>query len=124
MAMKPDSRVVSRAGKRQVAACFALAASALVTSDARANSAMPHTIDTSVEGNSVCVCEHRMCDPGGLEKQLQILRHGFVLAGEALALVVEGLVYASVARPRALKRGILASALANTVSFGIGLAVL
>jgi hypothetical protein len=49
---------------------------------------------------------------------------GFVPAGEALALVVEGLVYASVARPRALKRGILASALANTVSFAIGLAVL
>jgi hypothetical protein len=76
------------AGKRQILASFALAASALlactlVTSDARANSRMPHTLDAKVTGNSVKICEHRIC--GGGTSRHEILRRN-VATGEVLII--------------------------------------
>jgi hypothetical protein len=45
----------------------------------------------------------------------------FLVVGEVMATVVEGIVYALVSRPRDLPRAFLASALANSLSFGFGL---
>lgn len=45
----------------------------------------------------------------------------FIVVGEVMATVVEGVVYALVSRPRDLPRAFLASALANSLSFGFGL---
>jgi len=47
-----------------------------------------------------------------------------LIAGEALALVAEAAVYFAVSRPRDPGRALVASALANSISFGAGLALL
>jgi len=47
-----------------------------------------------------------------------------LVAGEALALVAEAAVYLAVSRPHDLGRALVASALANSLSFGAGLVLL
>lgn len=47
-----------------------------------------------------------------------------LVAGEALALVAEAAAYFAVSRPRDLGRALVASALANSLSFGAGLVLL
>jgi hypothetical protein len=49
---------------------------------------------------------------------------GLLVAGELAALSLEAIVYALASRPRDGARGLLASALANGASFGVGLLVL
>jgi hypothetical protein len=46
-----------------------------------------------------------------------------LVAGETLALALEALAYALVSRPRDGARALLASALANGASFGVGLLI-
>lgn len=55
----------------------------------------------------------RLLSPGG----------PVLLAGELIALVVEAAVYAAVARPRELGRALIASALANSLSYAAGFLV-
>jgi len=45
----------------------------------------------------------------------------FIVVGEVMATAVEGVVYAFVSRPRDIPRAFIASALANSLSFGFGL---
>jgi hypothetical protein len=47
-----------------------------------------------------------------------------LLAGEALATLAEATVYLAVSRPRDPGRALVASALANSLSFGAGLVLL
>lgn len=46
-----------------------------------------------------------------------------LLLGELIALVVEAGVYAAAARPRELGRALIASALANSLSYAAGLVI-
>ena len=46
-----------------------------------------------------------------------------LLLGELIALAAEAAVYAVVARPRELGRSLIASALANSLSYAAGLAI-
>ncbi len=48
---------------------------------------------------------------------------GVVVVGEVLATTVEAGVYTAVSRPRSLGRGLVASALANSVSYAAGAAL-
>ena len=47
-----------------------------------------------------------------------------VLAGEVGVVMVEALAYALLSRPRGAPRALMASSLANGLSFGLGLALL
>lgn len=47
----------------------------------------------------------------------------WLVAGELLALVVEAAAYALLSRPRSVERALVASAVANALSFGAGLAL-
>jgi hypothetical protein len=47
-----------------------------------------------------------------------------LVAGEALALIAEAAVYLAVSRPHDPGRALVASALANSLSFGVGLVLL
>lgn len=55
----------------------------------------------------------RLLSPGG----------SVVLVGEIIALLVEAAVYAAVARPREPGRALIASALANSLSYAAGLVI-
>jgi len=47
-----------------------------------------------------------------------------LVLAESGALVAEAVAYAAASRPRSMPRGLMASALANAASFGLGLLVL
>jgi hypothetical protein len=89
--MRSTSDTTSRASKRVLTArslpfFAALVVPGLFASNARANSAMPHTIDTTVDGNSVKVCEYKICaDPADFPRQHRILRHD-VATGEVVVV--------------------------------------
>ena len=47
-----------------------------------------------------------------------------LVIGEAMALIVEAAVYAGVSRTRSVGRALVASAVANAVSYGVGITLL
>jgi hypothetical protein len=52
---------------------------------------------------------------------LEVLRGRHLLPGEIMAVVVEAAAYAIASRPRDVPRALVASSLANALSFGLGL---